>query len=405
MRYVSLKNQPLDYDVIVIGGGLIGLSLVTALSNHDLKIAVVENQPFNLQPNTDSRPISLSHASQMILNKIGVWDNISQFSCPIKSVHISEQKKFGLLQFNAEEERVSALGYVVPFEVLTHALYQQAVKQSQVVFINETISKIVTNENGVKIAFKNSSDQNEISSQLLAACDGTESTCRELLNIDVEITEPKEIALTAVIDLQRKHKHIAYERFTSQGTLAILPAQNKNQNYLVWTMPLTLFENIKHQDENELQKTVQTIFGDRLGTFKLLRKTGFFPLKKVMSQEQIRPSAVLLGNAAHTLYPIAAQGFNLGLRDVAQLSQIIISAHKEKQFLGDIIKLEKYLEKRKNDQERVAKFTQRISTTFGLNFPLLPPLRGLGLLTTDLISPLKHRLAKLAMGTYFPSKP
>lgn len=388
-------------DLIIIGAGLIGTSLAVSMQNHGLKIKILEhNLPnINLPLQKDMRPITLSYASYQILRTLGVWESLAPEACPIFTVHVSDQGAFGTLCFRSSELGIPALGYVVPFYKLQKTLYQKAVSQNNVEIIPITkILAIHCNDDMSSVNYMTVEGEKDIQASLLVAADGTRSTARKLLNIPIEEKNKNEVALVASMELTKPHNQAAYERFTPQGTLAILPLFEQNQCRLVWSLSKQLADKVSQYSDEKFQDKVQKIFKNRLGKIKFLKRSKQFPLQLLVAKEQIRPGFVLLGNAAHTLYPIAAQGFNLGLRDVAALSELMVSTYQQHDPLMEIGILQEYIKWRKEDQDRIIWVTQNISQWFGLRLPLVNRVRGLGLLITELLPPIKNQLAKRLLG-------
>lgn len=386
--------------LIIIGAGLVGTSLAVSMQNQGVKIKILEHYlpEATLALQKDMRPITLSYASYQILQTLGVWEDLAAESCPISTVQVSDQGALGTLRFRSSELRVPALGYVVPFYKLQHVLYQRAASQKNVEII--PITKILAIHCG-GVASVNClavEGEKDLQTNLLVAADGTQSTARRLLNIPTEEKNENEVALIASMELAKPHNQTAYERFTPQGTLAILPLFNQSQCCLVWSLSKQLAEKVSEWSDEEFQSKVQKIFKNRLGEIKSLKRGKQFPLQLLIAKEQIRPGFVLLGNAAHTLYPIAAQGFNLGLRDVAALSELVVSAYQKHKLLGEINLLQEYIKWRKEDQDRIIGLTRNISQWFGLQLPLVNRVRGLGLLATELLPPIKNQLAKRLLG-------
>lgn len=387
-------------DLIIIGAGLVGTSLAVSMQNQGLQMKILEHHlpEATLTLQKDMRPITLSYASYQILQTLGVWEELAAESCPISTVQVSDQGALGTLRFRASELRVPALGYVVPFYKLQHVFYQRAASQKNVEII--PITKILAIHCGgvASVNFLTVEGEKDLQTNLLVAADGTQSTARRLLNIPIEEKNENEVALIASMELEKPHNQTAYERFTPQGTLAILPLFNQSQCRLVWSLSKQLAEKVSEWSDEEFQSKVQKIFKNRLGEIKSIKRGKQFPLQLLIAKEQIRPGFVLLGNAAHTLYPIAAQGFNLGLRDVAALSELVVSAYQKHKLLEEINLLQEYIKWRKEDQDRIIGLTRNISQWFGLQLPLANRVRGLGLLATELLPPIKNQLAKRLLG-------
>lgn len=379
-----MKQKMQKTNIIIAGAGLVGLSFALCMKNSGLSIEILEtNLPDILTQSTNnSRPISLSFGSVRILKAINVWDKIVDFACPILSVHVSEQNRFGFTKFSAEEQKVPALGYVVPFSKLQSALYFEAAAQSNInIRVIKSIEEIKCDVHGAIIQ----TDVDEMHCDLFVAADGTNSTCRDLLGISFSEKENGDVAKIFQLELSENHTNTAYERFTKLGVLAILPLYEKNKAQLVWTMK-------KKQECEDILKFLQDAFEGRL-EIKDVKKIAGFPLKIIIAEKQITQSAVLLGNSAHTIYPLAAQGFNLGLHDAALLRDILL---EEKNNLHDFSLLQKYETQIAKHQQAIFCITDQLTSVFEL--PLIGGLRGLGLLTTDLILPIKNKLAKRTMG-------
>ena len=365
-------------NIIIVGAGLVGLSTALTLKKEGFSVRVLEHH----LPEPGTRPLSLSFGTYRILESLGVWDALKNSASPILSVHVSEQGKFGFTKFSAEDEAVSALGYVVPFSELQKVLYE---KVNEVTPISH-IDNIVCTKNGVTVTTNNGIYQ----ADLLVAADGTGSTCRDFLKIPVDEKESGDIAEIYQLTLSEHHTNTAYERFTKEGTLAVLPLHEKNRAQLVWTK-----KKCQCDENGNALRQFQDVFEGRVAILSA-KKVAEYPLKTTIATEQISQSAVLMGNAAHTIYPVAAQGFNLGLHDVAILAKTLLDAKKNNAVIGDLSVLKQYEETAAIHQQKIFDVTNQLITLF--DFPGLGCARGLGLLAMDLFSPLKNRLAKRLMG-------
>ena len=385
-------------NIMIVGAGLVGTSIALALKKLGLSIVILENHlpAAFTDPKTDSRPISLSYGSHRILKTLGVWDELATEACPILSVHVSEKKRFGATRFSAAEEKVPALGYVVPFATLQTTLYQHTTAQKKTAILPiQSIEKIHCDAQGAEVIVNTASGKKSFQANLLIAADGTNSTCRELLFIDCDVKNNGDTAHIYRLLLSAPHDHTAYERFTEFGVLAILPLLDKKSAQLVWTITPKIAETISTWDHEKKLTFLKDTFVERL-SIASIKKFSEFPLQTNIADVQVRESAVLLGNSAHTIYPVAAQGFNLGLNDVATLADVIIDAHKNNQPIGALSTLKKYEIAAQKNQTAIYRMTNSLTTLF--DFPLIGCARGLGLLAMDLIRPIKSKLAKRAMG-------
>ena len=370
--------------IVIAGAGLVGLSFALLMKNTNLSIHILETHlPEILTPaKTDSRPISLSFGSYRILNSLGIWDELASIACPILSVHVSEKGHLGFTRFSAKEQKLPALGYVVPFAQLQSALYH-AVAASK----NITITSITTLEGinrdleGVQIKTNNLS----INADLLVAADGTHSVCRDLLHIAVDEKNSNDVACIYELSLSKDHDHTAYERFTTFGVFAVLPLHEKNRAKLVWTR-----KECDTDTDTDTDKIIKVFEGRLL--IAAIKKIAQFPLKTIIAEKQVLQSSVLLGNSAHTIYPVAAQGFNLGLHDAAILCDALKEAIENKKNIGHLSVLKKYEAIVKTHQEKIYRVTGELMGLFEL--PFIGFLRAKGLLTMDILKPIKNKLVK-----------
>lgn len=413
-----MTTEKFKTDIVIVGAGLVGLSVALSMKNTDCAIYILENNLSSIlsQSENNSQPISLSFGSVRILKALTVWNELEKQASPILSVHVSEQHRFGITRFTATEEKVPALGYVVPYSKLYAALYNQVVLQKNIALRSiQKIEKIKCDVNGAVIQ----TDSNTIEATLLIAADGTHSTCRDLLGIDYSEKNHDDVAMIFQLTLSENHNNTAYERFTQHGVLAVLPLHDPKQAQLVWsrsvalTLPGELLKRYatdysdcqkltqkreRNEQSNELDATLhflQSVFENRL-FISSIQKISEFPLKTQIAEKQITDSAVLLGNAAHTIYPIAAQGFNLGLHDISVLADTLHEALQYRKNIGALSVLKNYETRAHEHQKIIVNITDQLNSIFEL--PLMGCARGLGLLAMDVIHPIKHHLAKRTMG-------
>lgn len=388
------------YDVIIAGAGLVGASLMVALQHTGLRIAVLETHvPVPAAPGGDSRPLTLNESSRRILETLGIWPDLAALAEPITTVHVSEENQFGVLRFRASEEKVPALGYVVPFDELQNLLYQRAAQNPAAKFISiQKLIRIQYQAEKISAVVQTLEGERTLTAELFVAADGTQSPARELAGITAVEKSHDDVALTITMELTQPHQHCAYERFTKQGIIAVLPLKNPQRCRIVWTLPRMSATDVSSWSDLQLAEHLRAAVHDRLGAWRVLERGKTFSLQTLLAQQQTGPGVVLLGNAAHTLYPVAAQGFNLGLRDAATLAEILTEARQQQRSLGSEVVLKTYVDWRSSDQRWISSLTSGISQWFDLQMPGLGTLRGAGLLATDLIPPLKRRLAKRLLG-------
>jgi 2-octaprenyl-6-methoxyphenol hydroxylase len=389
-----------DYDLIIVGGGMVGASLAYALSKQSLRVAIIEAVPYQAdnQPSYDDRAIALSFGSRRIFDGLGLWQSLTKYTTAINRIHVSDQGRFGFARLDNRQEGVDALGYVITARNLGKALVHQLDQIDNLTLItpaNLTDIKL-GDDHATAIVTRNGKTET-ITANLIVAADGGNSTVRQLLDIHTTDHDYNQTAIVANITPELPHQHVAYERFTKHGPLALLPMED-NRCALVWTHDPQESKRLLGLNDDEFLNELQPCFGWRLGRFFKVGKRTAYPLKLVRAQEQVRNRLALIGNAAHTLHPIAGQGFNLGLRDVATLAQIVSDASRDGQDIGALELLEKYSQWRTRDHRQVIGFTNTLVSTFSNHFPPLAIARNLGLIATDIIPPLKHTLSKHSMG-------
>lgn len=402
---MTSSESELDYDLVIIGGGMVGASLACALGNHPLKIAMVEaySQEMNTPPSYDDRAIALSYGTSQIFRTLGIWDQLSSKVTSIKHIHVSDRGHMGVTRIDHGEQNVDALGYVITARDLGQVLYNTFTDYNNLHMLKPaqlTELSFSDNQADAIITFNQDSPDAEtkvLGTKLLVAADGGNSSVRQLLNIDAQQFDYQQTAITANISVSQAHNNVAYERFTTQGPLALLPMQDQRCS-LVWTRQSDNVESIMAMPDQEFLQQLQAEFGGRLGQFTQVGKRSTYPLKLLKANAQVQKRVALIGNAAHTLHPIAGQGFNLGMRDVATLAQIIVEEQKAERDIGLLGALQPYQQWRQQDHQRIIGFTDNLVKIFSNRFAPLALARNLGLVATDVIPPLKHLLAKHTMG-------
>jgi 2-octaprenyl-6-methoxyphenol hydroxylase len=382
------------YDVVIIGGGLVGNSLALALAN-DARVAVVESQAVDAIPSPDPRPLTLSYASQRILQALQLWDDIKPHATPITHIDVSCQGHYSRTQFNAADYQVEALGQVVVAQQLTAILRERVLQHPQLTrFYSSTLEQLTAAPGAQHLQLQTPQGTCQLEAKLLVAADGANSHTRELLGIGVRHEDHGQSALAAVVQLARSHRHVAYERFIGEEILAALP-YGEQQVGVVWAMPAAQAAVLKELPEIDFCQRLQTAFGYQLGKLLGVNPRQLYPLRGLQAVEQVRPHAVLLGNAAHTLYPVAAQGFNLSLRDVAVLAQVVKDAMAAQKNPGDFSLLTEYARWREGQQLRTISMTRAVSRLFEGRSALAKELSLLALTATP---SAKNQLAQQALG-------
>lgn len=393
------------FDVLIVGGGMVGASLAHALKGSGLRIGMIEvtGEDAVAQPSYDERAIALSFGSRRIFEQFGAWGDLSTAASPIKRIHVSDRGHFGFAHLQAEEEGVDALGYVTPAHAIGTALLPglkdieelTVFRPAQVVTVDQDAARervsLEVDVNGV---------MQTLTCRLAVAADGGRSTLRESQQIPVTEYDYGHTAVISTVTPSRCHEQVAYERFTNTGPLALLPMTD-NRLSLVWTFHTEDADAALAWSDADFLAHLQERFGFRVGRFEKVGKRVAYPLKRVQANRQVEGRVVLIGNAAHTLHPIGGQGFNLGLRDVAVLASLIKSSPRNGEGLSDPGApdlLSRYAAQRKTDQREIVGGTDAMARLFSNNSKALAGMRGLGMVALDLCPTARHVFARHAMG-------
>ena len=396
-------NQKADYDIVIAGGGMIGTSMALALAPLKLKIAVVEAVARRAaqQPSFDDRSTALSRSSQRMFEAMGLWPDIVAASTPIKSIHVSDKGRFGFSHIDAVQQKVEALGYVVINRVLGQVLQDALTKVDGLDLICPgTITAVTTTDNQVDVVVEERDESRSLSCNLLVAADGANSAVRDMIGISASRVDYEQWAVIGNVLPEKAPDNRAFERFTESGPVAMLPVADNRAGFVWMLSPDSAKEMLSLTDE-EFTRQLQETFGYRLGKFSKVGKRAAYPLALTKANGLIARRSVIVGNAAHGLHPVAAQGFNLGMRDVAALCDCIADARDEsgESFdCGNTAILENYAEWRRDDQGKVVRFTDGIVRLFGDTRSPVRALRNLGMLAFDMIPGVRKAFAKHTMG-------
>ncbi|MEN8174694.1 MAG: 2-octaprenyl-6-methoxyphenyl hydroxylase [Pseudomonadota bacterium] len=388
-----------SYDVVIVGGGMVGASLACALAPRGLRVALVEavRPGRKEQPSYDERAIALSYGSRRILDTIGAWEHVTEAATPIHKIHISDRGRFGFGHLDAAEEGVPALGYVVAGWQLGNSLYHSLETAAVTQIAPARVVEFTQDQSAVHLQIDQQDSVRQISARLVVAADGSDSQVREQLGIRTRRRTYGQTAIIANISPHRAHRNVAYERFTDSGPLALLPMTN-NRCGLVWTCRDEQADALLALNDESFLRRLQERFGYRLGRLRRCGSRRAYPLRQLMANRVVDQRIALAGNAVHTLHPVAGQGFNLGIRDVAVLAETIVDAQQKHDDPGDPRSLDAYARWRRGDHRALAWITDGLARTFANPLAPVAWTRDLGLMATDLVPGMRHRIAHHAMG-------
>lgn len=387
------------YDIVIIGGGLVGLSLALALEGTEKRIAVIEAQaPRNFQHHFDTRSIALSYTSQQFFKSLGCWDVLENHTQAIKTIHVSDKGYFAATRLCSSEVNAEALGYVVPLDHIIEALIKKVCEASWVSYFSpyriDSLIQANDTHSLTTLSLINVNDQTTRvwTTNLLIAADGNRSSIENFISIDRREIHYNQVATVANIGLARDHNAIAHERFTKSGPIALLPMTQQRAN-LVWVTSAEESSRMSTLTENEFLSDLQDAFGYRLGRFIQSGKRQQFPLILSQCTKPFTNSILMLGNAMHTLHPVAGQGFNLCVREVAHLAQSI-NSHRDN--LHDAVLA--FLDITHTDQTKTIELTNTLVNIFSTDITPLTIMRGLGVLALDTNPLIKKTFIQTAMG-------
>lgn len=348
-------------DVTIVGGGFVGCLAALMLAKLNLNITIIEAKPLNTQQTNDPRGIALNYASCELLKRLGLWSELISHAMPVKMVHVSAKNTFSKVRFYAEDQRLDYLAQVIEGTHLLNTLIEHTKSDENISWQQpETIEKIEADKEQITTALQSGS---RITARLLIAADGQRSSCRKLLGIDAK-SKMTQHALLTNITLNQSHEHIAYERFTQDGTIALLPL-TQMQCKLVITGDEQQIKNWESLSEKYFLEKVQISFGHFAGNFTAASQRIHYPLTELSVNQQTTSRAVLLGNAAHALHPIAAQGLNLAIQDLMNLTGLIKTAVNARLDIASDKLLLTYQEKVKRKQWVLTQLTNTLSKLHG----------------------------------------
>ena len=388
------------YDLVIVGGGMVGASLAIALGGGSLRIALLEAVPFRAaaQPSYDDRAIALAYGTHRIFAGMGLWNALRGEATPIHSIHISDRGHFGFTRLDCRDEGVEALGYVAVSRAMGAVLAERLQQLPNVeVLCPATVTNVVIGSDHAEVVIDGDAEPRRLTANLVVAADGATSQVRDWLGIDALRWEYGQTAVITNITPQRPHHNRAFERFTASGPLALLP-MGDNRCSVVWTVRSAHADEVMNLDDDAFLSALQERFGTRLGDFLRVGARRAYPLMLVRAEEHVRPRLALIGNAAHTLHPVAGQGFNLGLRDVAVLAEVLSDAAAAGRDIGGLEVLQSYAQWRRRDHFKMIAFTDGLARVFANPLAPLRALRNAGLLAVDVMPPLKHVLTRHTMG-------
>ncbi|WP_314927830.1 FAD-dependent 2-octaprenylphenol hydroxylase [Aeromonas piscicola] len=396
--------QMQNVDVVIVGGGMVGLGLAAALKQSGLKLAIVEGQLPDpaLGDAPDNRVSALSLASQRILQQVGAWTGIAARRLqPYEKMQVWEQDSFGQIGFDAAGLRQAALGHIVENRVIQLALLEailggNAGEADNIQLLSPArAASLQSGEAGSLLLLD---DGRALSAKLVVAADGAHSWVRRQADIPLTSWDYGHHALVATVRCAEPHEAVARQIFTPEGPLAFLPLWQPDLCSIVWSVPAARAEALCQCDDEQFNRQLTTAFDGRLGLCKVEGGRSAIPLTARYARDFARERLVLVGDAAHTIHPLAGQGVNLGLLDAAALAEQIVQTHRAGRDIGLLANLRSYERWRKSEAARMLAAMEGLKRLFSGANPLKKLVRGVGLCAFDALAPFKQGVIRAAMG-------
>ncbi|MDI3379316.1 2-octaprenyl-6-methoxyphenyl hydroxylase [Acinetobacter sp. V89_7] len=395
--------------VIIVGGGMVGLSLALMLAKQNIAVKLLEAIQYpdyddeNLAPyhsSFDARNTALSRRSVQIYQKLQLWDALQQHATPILQVHITEEGSFGKARLVASQEKVESFGQVIENAWLGRVLLTQVRQHELIELIDGVkVTSLKQDQDFVYLNAEREHEQLELQAKLVIAADGRDSFCRQALGVGADVRDYDQVAIVTTVQTSKPHEQVGFERFSALGPLALLPLPGESRRSVVWPVKKgTEDEWLGEHNDQHFLDALQKTYGDRAGTFEKTGRRFSYPLSQVLAHKQAVGRVVLMGNAAHTIHPVAGQGFNLCLRDAEVLVRHLLQQLSESDDIGEPENLLAYEQARLKDQQRVIKFCDSVVRGFSNQNPVLKLLRNTGLVAFDVIPGIKPLVANYAMG-------
>ncbi len=407
-----------EVDITIVGAAMAGSTLAYALAQAGWRVALLEQRSLPSTEDTlpaesvlalDTRSTALSRSSLQILSSLGLWQSpgLNAHAQAIQQVHVSQSGHFGSVRLSASDEKLDMLGAILPNQVYNNLLLQR-VREHPLIETHDLIRIEGLEQCGgsaIRVAVCRGEQHYRVQSRLLVAVDGVNSSIRELSGLSLQTTDYQQSAILLNIETQKPNPGVAYERFTPSGPLAVLPLGGK-LNSVVYSVEPEQGETLCQLDERLFLDHLQQQFGYRLGRFYRCGERTLMPLRLVESSSQIAERVLLMGNAARTLHPVAGQGFNLALRDISGLLELLGKRQDAGRDLqpdsgndpGAQAFLTAFQELRRPDQQRTVRLTDALARVFRGSNPALSHLRALGLAGLEYTPPLQRQFSRRAMG-------
>ncbi|MBK2093326.1 UbiH/UbiF/VisC/COQ6 family ubiquinone biosynthesis hydroxylase [Francisella philomiragia] len=393
---MNIKN--IQKDVVIVGGGMVGLSLALSLHQNGLQVAVIEAREMNYKhlnsDRVETRVSAINHTSKRLLQDLGVWNAIkSNRISPYYQMCVWDDVPSESITISAEEISEHSLGNIVENDVITQALITEISNTGIEIFTNQRIEKIQKNGNTELVVLADKI----VETSLIVGADGANSFVRDYFNFETKVKPYKHTAIVATLELEKQHNQTAYQRFYDKGVLAFLPLENPNKASIVWSVKTDYADFLMSLADEKFELELAKAINNTLGSVKLLSKRFSFELVQRHAKSYIKSNVVLVGDAAHTIHPLAGQGVNIGFKDVIALSKVVSEAFAKGRLIGHISTLDKYQRERKLDNTKMIALMKAFKEVFGSENDYIKKARRAGFEFVDKYSIVKSLVVKQAL--------
>lgn len=393
---MNIKN--IQKDVVIVGGGMVGLSLALSLHQNGLQVAVIEAREMNYKhlnsDRVETRVSAINHTSKRLLQDLGVWNAIkSNRISPYYQMCVWDAVPSESITISAEEISEHSLGNIVENDVITQALITEISNTGIEIYANQRIEKIQKNGNTELVVLADKI----VETSLIVGADGANSFVRDYFNFETKVKPYKHTAIVATLELEKQHNQTAYQRFYDKGVLAFLPLENPNKASIVWSVKTDYANFLMSLADEKFELELAKAINNTLGSVKLLSKRFSFELIQRHAKSYIKSNVVLVGDAAHTIHPLAGQGVNIGFKDVIALSKVVSEAFAKGRLIGHISTLDKYQRERKLDNTKMIALMKAFKEVFGSENDYIKKARRAGFEFVDKYSIVKSLVVKQAL--------
>lgn len=392
------RSTNTDYDVVIVGAGIVGATLACALAVSKLRIAIIEHELPVPAPSADFdlRVSAITPGSRVILDGVGAWVGIAQQRvCPVEQMHVWDAGGTGAIHFDSADIGEPHLAYIIENNAIRAALIERIRRCSNAeLCCPRDVDTVDVADSRVEVRL---TDGTQISARVVIGADGPRSRVRQQARIDLTAWGYAQQAIVATVGTEQPHAHTAWQRFLSTGPLAFLPLADGRCS-IVWSVDSEQASSLLAQEDAQFLESLATAFGDRLGAVVSTGVRIAFPLQRAHAKRYVDSRIALIGDAAHTVHPLAGQGVNLGLLDAAVLAEVLIDADSAGRDIGSVSILRRYERWRKGDNLAMLAVTDGLKRLFGNSMEALARVRNLGLDVTDSVRPVKNMFMRRAAG-------